>query len=86
MDRAGERGNPVALHGNGGTGIKAVVCCRYDPPDIREVVELVSQADDLLTCDNSSLYSAASPCIMAVVSTHLSRLHMLSNDTSLDWS
>ena len=48
MDSAGERGNPDAVHGNGGTGMKAVVCCRYDPPDVVEVVELVSQADDLL--------------------------------------
>jgi hypothetical protein len=28
--------------------MKAVVCCRYDPPQVVEVVELASQADDLL--------------------------------------
>jgi hypothetical protein len=28
--------------------MKAVVCCRYDPPEVVEVVELASQADDLL--------------------------------------
>jgi hypothetical protein len=28
--------------------MKAVVCCRDDPPEVVEVVELASQADDLL--------------------------------------
>jgi hypothetical protein len=28
--------------------MKAVVCGRYDPPDVVEIVELGSQADDLL--------------------------------------
>ena len=28
--------------------MKAVVCCRYDPPEVVEVVELASQADNLL--------------------------------------
>jgi hypothetical protein len=28
--------------------MKAVVCCRDDPPEVVEVVELANQADDLL--------------------------------------
>ena len=28
--------------------MKAVVCCRYDPPEVVEVVELASQTGDLL--------------------------------------
>jgi hypothetical protein len=28
--------------------MKAGVCCRYDPPEVVAVVELASQADDLL--------------------------------------
>jgi hypothetical protein len=28
--------------------MKAVVWCRYDPPEVVAVVELTSQADDLL--------------------------------------
>jgi len=37
--------------------MKAVVCCRYDPPEVVEVVELASQADDLLVAQEPDLGS-----------------------------
>src|SRR2546423_991401 len=43
-----ERGHPDVVHANGGTGMKAVLCCRYAPPQVVEVVELASQACDRL--------------------------------------
>jgi hypothetical protein len=34
---------------------KAVVCCRDDPPEVVEVVELASQADDLVAQEPDAL-------------------------------
>jgi len=39
--------------------MKAVVCCRYDPPEVVEVVELASQADDRLVAQEPDRGSLA---------------------------
>jgi len=39
--------------------MKAVVCCRYDPLEVVEVVELASQAGDLLVAQEPDRGSLA---------------------------